>query len=728
VETGLERVTDNPSGASSFATEVASIRRGGSVEASALTLVAQLTVAERLWLLDGDQRFWTGVLDWARHGYNHVPVVAGAIPRLGLPGLRFTDGPRGIVVGRSTCFPVSIARGATWDPELEERIGVALGLEARAQGANLFGGICVNLLRHPAWGRAQETYGEDPVHLGAMGEALARGAQRHVMACVKHFALNSMENARFRVDVQVDDRVLHEVYLPHFRKVVDAGVAAVMSAYNAVNGQWCGDSPRLLTAILRDEWRFTGIVISDFVWGLRDPVGSTAAGLDVEMPFRQQRARTLGAALTDGLLSAGAVERAAVRIVSTQLRSAETVESEEPDRTVVACDAHRALAREASVGSMVLLRNERVSGTPLLPLDPRSIRRAAVIGRLATCANLGDRGSSNVRPPTTTSPLQGLRRVLATRYDDGTDLRRAASIARTSDVAIVVVGYRDVDEGEFLFATDPAAVRLLPWPLSTRPVARSLHWLTQRFVGRRGAWGGDRADLRLRASDEALIAAVAAANPRTVVVVIGGSGILMENWRTQVPAIVMAWYGGMEGGHALADVLTGASEPGGRLPFAIPTSELDLPSFDRNAVTARYDRWYGYRKLERDGNPPAFAFGFGLGYTTWRLSKLRVGEDTAELTVTNTGIRPGATVVQLYAVAAPADERPGRQLVGFARVRLPAASSAAVSVRWTTQPLSVRDPQTRQWSVVPGRYHLEAARYLGDPEAVVAEGPSLIVV
>ena len=163
-----------------------------------------------------------------------------------------------------------MARGAAWDVELEERIGDVIGRELRALGGNFFGGICINLLRHPAWGRAQETYGEDPYHLGELGAALTRGVQRHVMACAKHFAFNSMENARFTVDVQISPRALHEIYLPHFKRVVDEGVAAVMSAYNSVNGEWCGQNQMLLTDILKEQWGFEGFVLTDFMFGMRD--------------------------------------------------------------------------------------------------------------------------------------------------------------------------------------------------------------------------------------------------------------------------------------------------------------------------------------------------------------------------------------------------------------------------------------------------------------------------
>ena len=202
-------------------------------EARADELVAAMTADELLECLDGDLDFWPGLADMIGGGILEHTYPGGSCERLGVEGIRFSDGPRGVVVGDATCFPVSMARGASWDPELEKSIGDAIGRELRAKGANFYGGVCINLLRHPAWGRAQETYGEDPFLVGEMGAALTSGVQDHTMACVKHFALNSMENTRFKVDVTVADDVLHEVYLPHFERVVRAGVASVMSAYKA---------------------------------------------------------------------------------------------------------------------------------------------------------------------------------------------------------------------------------------------------------------------------------------------------------------------------------------------------------------------------------------------------------------------------------------------------------------------------------------------------------------
>ena len=283
-----------------FGNAVASVSTGHSPEDMARELHAALSDEERLWLLDGDEDFWQGLARFRSEGYNRSPIVHGAIDRLGIPGIRFVDGPRGCVAGHGTAFPVSVARGATWDVTLEEQVGDVIGREIRAQGGNFFGGVCVNLPRHPAWGRAQETYGDDPYHLGEFGAALTRGAQRWVMACVKHYALNSMENARFTVNVTVDEATLHDLYLPHFKRVIDEDVAAVMAAYNSVNDEWCGQNPYLLTTVLRDLWEWNGITVTDFVWGMRDAAKALNAGMDLEEPFRQQRASHLRRAAHDG--------------------------------------------------------------------------------------------------------------------------------------------------------------------------------------------------------------------------------------------------------------------------------------------------------------------------------------------------------------------------------------------------------------------------------------------
>jgi len=314
------------------------------IETRAQHWLHQMSLPDKVAQMSGDSSLLAGTLDLMR-AYNYHPIPAGENLRLSIPGIRFSDGPRGVVMYHSTCFPVSMARGASWDPELEERVGDAIGVEARSQGANFFGGVCINLLRHPAWGRAQETYGEDPFHLGEMGAALVRGVQRHIMACAKHYACNSIENTRMKVDVSVDERALREVYLPHFKRCVDEGAAAVMSAYNKVNGQHCGHNAHLLRDILKDEWGFQGFVVSDFTFGIRDAMAAANAGLDIEMPTRWHYHRNLQRLVESGRVPQSAVDEAVLRILRQKLRFAQTGEAGRYGPQAVVSEEHRALAQ-----------------------------------------------------------------------------------------------------------------------------------------------------------------------------------------------------------------------------------------------------------------------------------------------------------------------------------------------------------------------------------------------
>ena len=674
-------------------------------------LIDRMTDGEVLGLLDGDSP--RRLLPFIPILHGRRPFVAGAVSRLGIPGIRFSDGARGVVIGAATAFPVTIARAATWDPLLEERVGLAIGLETRARGANYSASICVNLLRHPAWGRAQECYGEDPVLTGRMGSALTRGVRLHVMACVKHFALNSMENERFEVDVSVDDHALHEVYLPHFKAVVDAGADSVMSAYNRVRGEYMDVNRALLTDVLRHEWGFSGFVTSDWVFGTHDAVASLQAGMDVEMPLRLLRARDLPAALRRGDVARATVLRSARRILRTSVLHATTREVAKPSAALIASPAHRALAHQVAAESIVLLKNETLGAVPLLPLAPTT-QHLAVIGRLAKRANLGDHGSSRVRPPSTVSPLQGLREALPwvrITTASGRNARAAAAMAAAAETAIVIVGLDQHDEGESV-VTGGVDVGVLGRAFGSGPLRRpliALAHLASRFVR-----GGDRSSLDLRPSDVRLIRAVTAANSRTVVVLIGGSAILTEEWRDRVPALLLAWYGGMEGGHALASVITGSAEPGGRLPFVLPTDAAHLPPFDSAAKSVIYDDKWGQRRLDSEGHAPAFPFGFGLGYTTieHRLLDHRFNDTggSAEVLVTNTGDRVGSTVVQVYA-ADVSIRRPVSQLLGFRKLTLQPGAETTVRVTLDAGPTLQRDPATRCWSPRAGSWALLAAQH-----------------
>jgi len=732
-----------PAESTPFAGAAARVRDGADHHVEARALVAEMTEEEQLGCLDGDTEFWSGIIDMVAGGYHGHPWPAAEVARLGIPGIRFADGPRGCVIGPATCFPVSMARGATFDPALEERIGEVIGTELRAMGATYTGAVCMNLLRHPGWGRAQETYGEDPHHVGEMAAALTRGLQTRVMACMKHFACNSMEEARFRVDVTVDERALHEVYLPHFRRVAMEGVASVMSAYNSVNGRWCGEDPVLLTDILRTEWGWDGFVTSDFIAGLHDPVLSVTAGLEIEMPFRQQRAQHLPDAVATGILAIEDVRHRVEATVATLLRFAD-VFGPAPEPSVLAAPAHRALAREAASSSMVLVRNDGA----LLPVTP-DLGRVAVVGRLAAVANLGDGGSSDVYPPEVSTLLDGVRGAFAAAevIHDDTD----ASIAEGADLAVVVVGFTKEDEGEFIdVGTSEAMMTMFPPAPPPPSAAGSAAEGSEAAVGEEPtrapdsgtepqpepvpdqetfAPGGDRRTLRLHPDDEVLIRATVAVCPRTVVAVMGGSAVVMP-WLEEVPATLVVWYPGMEGGTAFGDVLTGAREPGGRLPFAIPRDDADLVPWDPDVDTVVYGLFHGQWKLDRDGVVAHRPFGAGLGYTDFAVDpdsvRLRQGVPDArtgavEVAVANEGARAGSTVVFLFAgLPSSTIARPRRRLVGFARVGLEAGARATVEVTFDLATLAVRRHGT--WFQEPGPYVLDVATDAGTViVSVVAE-------
>lgn len=405
------------------------------------------------------------------------------------------------------------------------------------------------------------------------------------------YALNSMENARFTVDVSADDATLHEAFLPHFRRVVEEGVDGIMTSYNAVNGEWAGQNETLMEGILREQWGFEGVTLSDFVSGLRDAGLSLRAGLDVEAPMRQQRAAHLPADLESGRVGWEHVDRAARRIIRTQLAHYASDRDEAPGLDVVFSEPHRALARETAARAMVLLQNDEVDGAPVLPLNPRHVSSVALIGRLADLPNTGDHGSSAVRSPQVVTALEGIRAALpdaALHAVGDDDPAAAAAAAAGSDVAIVVVGYTAADEGEYIGGdpmADPAILALFP-PLPDGLDASAL----SGAAGAMGdAVGGDRVSLRLRPIDEEIIRATAAANPRTVVVVVTAGAVIMESWRSHVPALLVGWYSGSEGGHALGDVLTGITDASGRLPYSVPTTEEHLPYFDKDATRIEYE-------------------------------------------------------------------------------------------------------------------------------------------
>ncbi len=661
------------------------------IETQIDAILIDATLNEKIGMMSGKGFFAAYKEDggvWAARPYR----AGGGIERLGIEPFYFTDGPRGVARGQSTCFPCSMARGASFDPGLELRIGEVMGIEARAQGCTLSGAVCFNLLRHPAWGRAQETYGEDQMHLGVMGAALGTGIQAHnVCATVKHYALNSMENARFKVDVRIDERTLHEVYLPHFKHALDAGVASVMSAYNKVNGEYAGQHRALLTDILRGEWGFDGFVHSDWVMGVYKPYGA-AAGLDVENPEPLIFGDKLKNAVEDGQIEPMVIDQACRRILRTYYRFAC---SEDPlphyGIDLVAQPSHIALALEAAEKSAVLLSNHG-----LLPLARDKIRKLVILGRLANTENTGDNGSSRVRPPYVVTPLAGLTAMLgekAIAFGHEEDLDGARAAAAEADAIILVVGNSAREEGEYI-----------PGDIALGQVATP---------SQNTAIGGDRDNLGLPADQIALLDVAIASGKPVVVVIVAGSAIMVEGWHDRVGAILQTFYSGMEGGTALAKLLFGKVSPSGKLPFTVAKDPADYPYFDKDADAITYDYWHGYAKFDHERLTPRYAFGHGLSYTAFSYRALTARTTAtsieASVAVRNDGAVTADEIVQLY-VGPPGHVAPraAKSLKAFKRLTLAPGETRIVSLTVAIEDLKWRDPATHSWKLESGPYRVMA--------------------
>ena len=642
---------------------------GSDLEARVDELVSQMTLEEKVAQMAGTTPIQGpyGTELW------NVPGVE----RLGVPAFKMSDGPRGVGVGEGrTAFPVAMARAASWDPELEQRVGEAMGRELRAIGGNILLAPAINNLRPPRWGRSQETYGEDVHLLSRMGVAAVQGIQRYVIANPKHYAVNSIEKTRFQVDVTVDERSLREIYLAHFRAAVrEGGAASIMSAYNSVNGQFCGENVTLLRRILKEEWGFDGFVLSDWIFGAHED--SAMNGLDIEMPLANKFKGLLDQVLS-GAVPEEVVDDAVRRMVRKKLQHG--LDQPSPvDESVVESDEHLAVAQEAAAEGAVLLKNANRT----LPVDPTALARLAVVGVLADEANIGDGGSSSVRPSFVVTPLQGIQDALGDSVAiDHIDknILNAQDLAtiEAADAVIIVTGLTAEDESEGLLGP------------------------------------GDREELGLGQERTKLILDAAGANERAVVVLEGGGAITMGDWLPEVDALLMVWYPGQMGGYAIADLLFGAANPSGKLPLTIPTGLDQLPAFDNTSLEVTYDYFHGYRYLDRNGDDPEFEFGYGLSYTRFSVDNLRTSDTEAgagdsvtfTVDVTNTGDVAGAEVVQLY-VAYPGStvERAELELKGFAKVDLEPGERRAVDLVVPVDSLAYYDVSQSTWAL-EGLEHL----------------------
>jgi len=635
-------------------------------------IVNTMTLEEKVGLMGGNVDF-AMMMDpnqAAEAHYNHIPYPAGGNEKYGLAPMLFCDGPRGVVcgTGKSTCYPVTMCRGATFDTELEEEIGRAIGREIRAYGGNLFAGICINLPYNPGWGRSQEVYGEESFALGQMGAALVRGVQEEdVIACVKHYAFNSMEISRFKVSVDCERRTEREVYLPHFKDCVDAGAASIMSAYNLYKGTHCGHSDYLLRKVLKEEWEFDGFVMSDFIWGIKDTVEAGNGGQDMEMCITQFFGDKLVQAVNDGLVSEVRINEAALRIVRTILAFEDAYQESghQYGEEVIGCEEHAALALRAAREGITLLLNRN----NVLPLQKASLKKVAVIGKLSNQVNIGDYGSSRVYPSHIVTPLEGISKALPHTdiiFYNGENPEHAKNIAAEADAVVFVVGNDHDDEGEYV-----SAEQLDNYTEST---------------------GGDRSSLGLHSDEIDLLRIAGPANKNSVAILIGGNTIMITEWMDYVSAILMAYYPGQEGGTAIAEILMGDVNPSGKLPFVLPYQEADLPQVNWDSTNQYYEYYHGYARLEKKGVTPLRPYGFGLSYTSFAYGDAAFSTDgrtvTACCKVTNTGSRAGEEVVQMYVGFEHSMlDRPVKLLRGFRRVSLNPGESKTVTIECLVEKL-----------------------------------------
>ena len=625
-------------------------------------------------------------------------IYVGKNERLNIPPWVLSDGPRGARVldkkiNAVTTFPVAMARAASWNTSLEYQVHDVISKEMRANNTNYAATPCINLLRHPGWGRAQETYGEDPWLLGEFGVAAVKGIEKNnVMACPKHFALNSIENSRWVIDVSINERALREVYLPHFKKVIQKGKpASIMSAYNKVRGNYSGSNKELLTNILRDDWGFKGFVSTDWMYGIYDGIEAINAGLNVEMPWQDEYSYDL---IRDGLnnnkIEISQIDNLVLSTLKTRLKYAFSYDSIEYSKKLILDTSHINLAKTVAEESMVLIKNKNI-----LPFKIYDNMKVGVIGKIANLENTGDMGSSNSNSPYVVTPFQGITNFFNNSnvdviYDNGKNLEETKKIAEKLDQIILVVGYTYEDEGEYV--------------MSRGQMLKSAE--AKELVGIKGI-GGDRLNLRLNNDDENLIKTLSKINENIVVVYVGGSGINMNNWIDDIPAVLFSWYSGMEGGNALANILYGKANPSGKLPFSIAKNDSDYPYFNPYTDTITYGYYHGYTLFEKFNKEILFPFGYGLSYSDFKIDNFRLMENNSnnnkiefKVDIENISKIYGNEVIQLYVGFENSKiNRPLKLLRDFKKVGLKPGEKKTIILKIFKNDLAYFNEQNKEWEI-----------------------------
>jgi beta-glucosidase len=678
------------------------------VPSNLTALVAELTLEEKASLVIGSAFWYT------------TPVE-----RLGVPRIMVSDGPHGLRtqlheadhLGLSTsvpatCFPTASALGSSWNADLFRRVGEALGREAAAIGVSVVLGPGINMKRSPLCGRNFEYVSEDPWHAGELATAVVQGIQSQgVGTSVKHYAANNQEDDRLRVSAEVDERTLREIYLPAFERVVkNAQPWTVMCAYNKLNGTYCSEHHWLLTEVLRDEWGFDGLVVSD--WGaVHDRVAALRGGLDLEMPPNLGVSdAAVAAAVRSGELDESVLDESVGRV----LRLVERSQPALAKRASFDTREHHALARRAALESAVLLKNDG----GVLPLQPAPGSRIVVIGEFARTPRYQGAGSSQVNPTQLDVPFDELRAGVGDQVQ--VDFAAGFGVGTTKSDAELAREAVELASG----ATDVVVFLGLPSDYESE--------------------GFDRTHMDLPTNQVQLIEALAEVHDRLIVVLANGSAVRLSNWQDKVSAILECWLSGQAAGGAATDLLLGAANPSGKLAETIPVRLEDNPSylnFPGDSQIVRYGEgiFIGYRAYDRLDQAVSYPFGFGLSYTTFEISKLYVVVNgavqdgdlavTVGVSVTNTGAVAGAEVVQIYVRDVESSvARPIRELKAFTKVDLEPGESRQVTVHLDERSFAF-------WSVLHGRWVVEAgdfeiavgssSRDLAETHMITLDAPSL---
>jgi beta-glucosidase len=687
------------------------------IETRINNLLPQLTLEEKVSLVHANSNFSTA-----------------SVPRLGIPELWMDDGPLGVreevgerfkILGRAddfaTAMPATLGLAATWNPDLATAYGTVIGQEARQRGKNIMLGPSLNIQRTPLCGRNFEYMGEDPFLTSRMAVNYIKGEQAQgVSSCAKHFAANNQEYERSSINEIIDERTLREIYLPAFHAAVqEAGVMTVMGAYNLINGQHCCENEHLLNEILKDEWGFKGVVVSDWS-GVHHTDLAALNGMDIEMGSHQPyESNYLANPFLEGLKSG----KFPVSVLDDKVRrhlyvmfklnlihdpSETNAVAATAPQTPLSTKEHQEISRRVAEESFVLLKNKN-----LLPLNPTKIKSIAIIGANAAAQFAHGGGSAMIKAPYEITALQGISNRL------GGNVK-----------LIYAQGYNPpVGSGR---VDRPDAEKTAPSRDNSELVAEAVAAAKSAdvviYVGGLNHHGGydtegtDRKDLKLPSGQDDLLEKILKANPKTVVVFNSGGAVEMDDaWFLRAPALLYAWYPGLEGGNALARVLFGDVNPSGKLPCTFPKKLADSPAHalgvypgTNSTVIYKEGLLVGYRWYDTKDIEPLFPFGYGLSYTHFKYSKLNLAQNndsknpvTVEFELANTGDRAGAEVAEIYVQPInPSVSRPLKELKGFKKVLLQPGEKQKVSVTLDQSAFAYYDVNKKGWVAEKGEYKI----------------------